>query len=90
MFVNQQNAVANFEHFKCVELLLVPKQVFYKYCDKSFITLPRLIKKTYREGTRGFYRFACMIVVQSHISLNDKTGLYALVGTQVKYKIPEG
>ena len=52
--------------------------------------MPRLIKKTYHEGTRGFYRFACMIVVQAHISLNDKTGLYALVGTQVKYKIPEG
>ena len=31
--------------------------------------MPQLFKKTYRMGTTWFYRFACMIVVQAHISL---------------------
>ena len=51
-------------------------QVVYKYSDKSFINkptffniVPQLFKKTYRVGTTWFYRFACMIVVQAHISL---------------------
>ena len=39
-FLNQQNVIANFEPFKCIELLCVPWQVVYKYCDKSFINKP--------------------------------------------------
>ena len=68
--------MANFEPFKCIELFFVPWQVVYKYCDKSFINkptffsfVPQLIKKTYRAGTTWFYRFACAIGAQAHISL---------------------
>ena len=68
--------MANFEPFKCIELFFVPWQVVYKYCDKSFInkpaffnSVPQLIKKTYRAGTMWFYRFACTIGAQAHISL---------------------
>ena len=70
MFINQQNAIANFEPFKCIEL-----QVIYKCFDKSFINKPTffnivlwLIKKTYHMGTTWFYRFACTMVAQAHIS----------------------
>ena len=35
MFANQQNRIANFKSFECIELLFVPWQVLYKYCDKS-------------------------------------------------------
>ena len=31
--------------------------------------MSQLFKKTYRVGTTWFYRFACMIVAQAHISL---------------------
>ena len=55
--VNQQNAITNFEPFKCIELLFVSRQVAYKYCDRSFLNkptffniVPQLIKKTYRTG----------------------------------------
>ena len=47
-----------------------------KYCDNSFINkpaslnfLPPLIQTIYRTGTAWFYRFACVIVAQAHISL---------------------
>ena len=36
-FAIQQNAMANLELFRCIELLFVPWQVDYKYCEKSFI-----------------------------------------------------
>ena len=62
--------------FKCIELLSVLGQVVCKYCDKFFINkltffniVPQLIKKTYHVGTTWFYRFACAIVAQVHISL---------------------
>ena len=76
--LNEQNAMANFKPFKCIELFFVPWQVAYKNCDKSFISkstfffltfVPQLIKKMYRAGTTWFYRFACMIGAQAHISL---------------------
>ena len=38
--LNEQNTMANFEPFKCIELFFVPWQVTYKYCDKSFISKP--------------------------------------------------
>ena len=38
--LNQQNAMANFEPLKCIELYFVSWQVVYKYCDKSFINKP--------------------------------------------------
>ena len=41
--LNQQNAMANFEPFKCIELFLVSRQVAYKYCDKSFINKPTFL-----------------------------------------------
>ena len=57
-------------------LLFVPWQVVYKYCNKSFINkptflnfVPQLIRKIYHVSTARFYRFACVIVVQAHISL---------------------
>ena len=60
-FANQQNAMTNFEPFKYIELLFVPWQVVYKYCDKSFINkptffniVPQLIKKICRAGTACF------------------------------------
>ena len=53
------------------------------YRDRSFINIvnsftnkptffnivPQLIKKTYRAGTRWFYRFACAIATHAHIYL---------------------
>ena len=42
-FANQQNAIANFELFKCTEWLFVLWHVVYKYCDKSFINKPTFI-----------------------------------------------
>ena len=67
---------ANFEPFECIELLFVPSQVVYKYCDNSFINklaslnfVPQLIQKIYRAGTTWFYRFANAIEAQTHISL---------------------
>ena len=75
-FANQQNAIANFESFKCIELLFAPWEVVHKYCDMSFINkptflnfAPQLIKKTYCMGKTWFYRFACVIVVQALTSL---------------------
>ena len=38
-FANEQNAIANFEPFECIQLLFVPWYVVYKLCDKSFINL---------------------------------------------------
>ena len=57
--LNQQNAMANFKPFKCIELFFVLWQVVYKYCDKSFINQPtfffnfvsQLIKKASCAGT---------------------------------------
>ena len=79
LFVNQQNAIANFEPFKCIELLFVLWQVVYKYCEKSFINkptffniVPQLIKKTYHVDTTWFYRFACSVVAQAHNSLRTR------------------
>ena len=76
MFADQQNAIANFEPFESIELLFVMWQILHKYCDKLFINkpaflidVPQLIKKIYRAGTTWFYRFACAIVAQAHISL---------------------
>ena len=75
-FANQQNAIANFKPFESIELLFVMWQILHKYCDKLFINklaflidVPQLIKKIYCAGTTWFYRFACVIVVQAHISL---------------------
>ena len=59
---NQQKAIANFEPFKSIELLFVPRQVVYKYCDKSFRNkhtfynfMPQLMKNIYSVGTtQGF------------------------------------
>ena len=61
MFANQQNAMANFQPFKYVELFFVPWQDVYKYCDKSFINkptyfnfVPQLIKKRIARAQRDF------------------------------------
>ena len=85
LFANQQNAMANFQPFKYVELFFVPWQDVYKYCDKSFINkptyfnfVPQLIKKTYRAGTAWFSRFVCAIAVQAHF-FNDKTANIAFL-----------
>ena len=43
LFANQQNAIANFEPFECIELLIVPGHVFYKHCYNSFTNKPAFL-----------------------------------------------
>ena len=76
MFADQQKAITNFEPFECTELLFVPWQVVYKYSDNSFMNkptllnfVPQFIQEIYVADWASFYRLACAIVPQAHISL---------------------